>query len=640
MCGISGFLTKKSFDYENSIRKMSATLHHRGPDDNKIWIDESGVALAHNRLSILDLSSSGSQPMLSKCGRYVVVFNGEIYNHKELRSDLEEIEKIEWNGHSDTETLVHIIAKYDIDYALSKISGMFAIAVWDSVENQLILARDRMGEKPLYYGFFQNSFLFGSELMSIKSFPNFSSEIDRNSLSLLLRYNAIPAPYSIYKDILKLEPGHYLTVDFESYQVSKNSYWSIEQVYEKSLTDRFKGDVNEAVEGLESVLKTSIKSQVDSDVPLGAFLSGGVDSSAIVALMQEDSNDSIKTFSIGFNHKEFNEAEHAREVAKYLGTEHFDMYVSDQDVLNVIPYLSKIYDEPFADSSQIPTFLVSKIAKQKVSVCLTGDAGDELFGGYNRYLFTSKMWKSIDKIPISARKSLSYILKSVPIKAWDVMFNPFVGGKYSNFGSKLHKGANVLPSKSIDELYLKLVSQVNSPEDWVINSNEYPTPLTDGISRFSQSSSIERMMMHDMIGYLPTDILTKVDRAAMSVSLETRVPFLDPKVIEFAMSLPIDFKIRKGVGKYVLREVLYKRVPQKLIDRPKMGFGVPLGEWLRGPLKEWAWALLDPYRLKREGYFHHNVILEKWEEHLSGKHDWHNQLWPVLMFQAWLENEK
>jgi len=637
MCGISGFITKQELNLISTINSMHVLLNHRGPDDSNVWIDEKGIALAHNRLSVIDLSDAGSQPMHSKCRRYTLVFNGEIYNHNELRRSFKDYG---WLGHSDTETIIACISEFGFIKSLSMLKGMFAFALWDNKENKLFLARDRMGEKPLYYGKIKDSFVFGSELSAIKAFPDFKPLIDRGSLALLLRYNSIPAPYSIYKDIQKLSPGCYLSIDFKTLKVSEDVYWSVKNAHNDSLNQPFQGDIKSAINETEKVLEKSIVSQMESDVPLGSFLSGGVDSSIVTALMQKHSKNPIKTFSIGFYDKSFNEAEHARLVANHIGTDHTDMYVSEKDLLDVIPYLPKIYDEPFADSSQIPTYLVSKIAKQKVTVCLTGDAGDELFGGYNRYLFTDGLWNKIDKIPYFLRSPLGNILQTVPIPTWNLLLGPFLGKKYSNIGSKLHKGSNVLSSKGIDELYLKLVSQIDSPEHWIVDGVEHVTPLTKEGGYFSETSSIEKMMLHDMIGYLPTDILTKVDRAGMSASLETRCPFLDTKVIDFALSLPLDYKINKKTGKYVLREALYKHVPKELIDRPKMGFGVPLGDWLRGPLKSWASDLISQSRLENEGYFHPDIVSKKWDEHLSGLHDWHHQLWPVLMFQAWLENEK
>ena len=637
MCGIAGYIGK----IENSsdcLTKMAQAINHRGPDNSGIWTDEKEIGLAHTRLSILDLSKAGHQPMHSASSNYVLIFNGEIYNHKYLRSELESISNRNWLGHSDTETLLASIEEWGIEKALAKVKGMFAIALWDKISKNLYLACDRIGEKPLYYGWVNEQFVFASELKSIKQFPEFNNQIDRNSLALFLRFNSIPAPYSIYENIYKLEPSQIVEINSSSKKIKKHSFWSIEEAYKKGAMNKFSGTSNEAVNQLESVLSDAVSSQMQSDVPLGAFLSGGVDSSTVVALMQSFSNSKINTFTIGFNSKQFDEAKHAKLVAKHLGTNHYEKYVTESDALDVIPNLPNIYDEPFADSSQIPTFLVSKFAKQKVTVALSGDAGDELFGGYNRYVFSKKTLNNIFKTPTTIKKLVSKIIFSISEERWNSLLSGFLSKSFVNIGNKLHKTADILSSKSIRDLHFKLVSQIHNPSEWLKNSNEYKSKLNDGILRFEELNSIESMMAYDLISYLPTDILTKVDRAAMSVSLETRIPFLDLDVIEFSASLPIEFKIRNGVSKWALREVLYKHVPKDLIERPKMGFGVPLAEWLRGPLKDWAESLLDENRLHQEGFFNVEFVRDKWLEHLSGKRNWSYQLWNVLMFQAWLEN--
>lgn len=640
MCGIAGFIGKV-LNPSSYLKLMAQSIVYRGPDDQGVWFDEFfGIGLAHARLSILDLSPAGHQPMQSISERYVMVFNGEIYNHNTLRSDLELIGPRVWRGHSDTETLLASIEQWGLEITLKKASGMFAIALWDKETKILSLALDRMGEKPLYYGWVNNHFVFASELKAIKKFPEFDNAIDRNALALFLRYNSIPAPHSIYQDISKLEPGCIVQLVAVTKEVKKSCFWSTAEVYKKGSTARFEGTADEAVNQLEGVLSHAVAQQMQADVPLGAFLSGGIDSSTIVALMQSQSQKSVNTFSIGFDAKEYNEAEHARMVAKHLGTNHFDMYVTERDALDVIPLLPDIYDEPFADSSQIPTYLVSKIAKQKVTVALSGDAGDELFGGYNRYAFTNQMFGKIKKAPISVRKLISKSIFSLSEEKWNSFLGGLLGSRFVNVGFKLHKGANVLSAESIRDLHFKLASQIQNPSDWLINANEYKTLLNDGIERFTELDSIEQMMVYDLLTYLPTDILTKVDRAAMAISLETRAPFLDPNVIEFSASLPLEFKIRDGVSKWVLREVLYKYVPRDLIERPKMGFGVPLADWLRGPLRDWAESLLDEKRFQQEGFFNAGFVRSKWLEHLSRKNNWHHQLWNVLMFQAWLEKNK
>ena len=637
MCGIAGYIGETKNPSE-CLAKMAQAINHRGPDNNGIWTDFKQIGLAHTRLSILDLSDAGHQPMHSVSGNYVLIFNGEIYNHKYLRSELESISNRNWLGHSDTETLLASIEEWGIENTLSKVKGMFAIALWDKRSKNLYLSCDRIGEKPLYYGWVNEQFVFASELKSIKQFPKFNNEIDRNSLAMFLRFNSIPAPYSIYEKIYKLEPGQIVKIHSKSNQIQKYSFWSIEEAHKKGNKNKFIGTSNEAVDKLEHLLSNAVSSQMQSDVPLGAFLSGGVDSSTIVALMQSCSSSKVNTFTIGFNSKDFDEAKQAAMVAKHIGTDHYDKYVTDSDALDVIPNLPNIYDEPFADSSQIPTFLVSEFAKQKVTVALSGDAGDELFGGYNRYIFSEKTINTVLKAPSIIKKLASKTIFSISEEKWTSLLGGFLNNSFANIGNKIHKTADILSSESIRDLHLKLVSQIYNPSEWLKNSNEYKSKLNDDIVRFEELNSIESMMAYDLISYLPTDILTKVDRAAMSVSLETRIPFLDLDVIEFSASLPIEFKIRNGVSKWALREVLYRHVPKELIERPKMGFGVPLAEWLRGPLKDWAESLLDEKRLHQEGFFNVEFVRDKWLEHLNGNRNWSFQLWNVLMFQAWLEN--
>ena len=637
MCGIAGYIGEIK-NPSDCLTKMAQAINHRGPDSNGLWIGQEGIGLAHTRLSILDLSSAGHQPMHSVSGNYVLIFNGEIYNHEYLRSELESISNRNWLGHSDTETLLASIEEWGIEDTLAKVKGMFAIALWDKKSKNLYLACDRIGEKPLYYGWVNQQFVFASELKSIKQFPAFKNKIDRNSLAMFLRFNSIPAPYSIYENIYKLEPGQIIKIHSKSKQVQKNSFWSIEEVYKNGNMNKFTGTSKEAVDKLEHLLSSAVSSQMQSDVPLGAFLSGGIDSSTIVSLMQSFSNSKVNTFTIGFNSKEYDEAKHAAKVAKYLGTDHYDKYVTDSDALNVIPNLPNIYDEPFADSSQIPTFLVSEFAKQKVTVALSGDAGDELFGGYNRYIFSEKTLNTIFKAPSIIKQLISKSIFSISEEKWSSLLSSHLNNRFANIGNKIYKTADILSSKNVRDLHLKLVSQIYNPSEWLKNANEYKSKLNDDIVRFEELNSIESMMAYDLISYLPTDILTKVDRAAMSVSLETRIPFLDLDVIEFSASLPVEFKIRNGVSKWALREVLYRYVPKDLIERPKMGFGVPLAEWLRGPLKDWAESLLDEKRLQQEGFFNVEFVRDKWLEHLSGNRNWSFQLWNVLIFQAWLEN--
>ena len=638
MCGIVGFSGIVT-DPSACLGKMIKTLNHRGPDDRGLWFDNNAnVGLAHSRLSILDLSSAGHQPMHSQSGRFVIIFNGEIYNYKKILSELEINSTLKLKGQSDTEVLLAAIEAWGLKNTLKKASGMFALALWDKEKNNLFLARDRVGEKPLYYGWVEDTFVFASELKAFKQLKEFKNKIDRRALALLLRYSSIPAPFSIYENIHKLLPGHILEFNSKSKEIKDFEFWSLEEVYtsERDI-NHFISD-EQAIFELEDTLHNAVGLQMQADVPLGAFLSGGIDSSLIVAMMQNQSQQKVNTFSIGFDVKDFNEAEYARAVANHLRTDHFDMYVTEQDALDVIPNLPNIYDEPFADSSQIPTYLVSKIAKQKVTVALSGDAGDELFGGYNRYVFTQKMFNKIKKVSTPVKNILSKLIFSLSEENWNKYFGRLFESRFSNLGYKLHKGADVLNSSSVKNLHLKLASLIHEPSDWLIDVNEHKTILNDEVQRFNDFDEIEQMMIYDLLTYLPTDILTKVDRAAMAVSLETRVPFLDPNVIEFSARLPLDFKIRNGTSKWILREVLYKHVPKKLIERPKMGFAVPLAEWLRGPLKEWAESLLDESRLRKDGFFNADFVRNKWREHLSGKRNWHYQLWNVLVFQAWLES--
>ncbi len=635
MCGVVGYVGQTKYP-EICLKEMVNAINHRGPDNTGIWAD-SNIGLGHARLSIIDLSSAGHQPMHSVSRNFVMIFNGEIYNHNEIRMELNSLYERKWIGHSDTETLLEAIEQWGLEATLNKTKGMFSIALWDKRNRNLYLARDRMGEKPLYYGWVDNQFVFASELKAIKKFPKFNNSIDRNALALFLRFNSIPSPYSIYEDIFKLEPGTIIQFNADSKKIVKSTYWSTEEEFIKSSSSVFSGNFEDAVNQLELILSVAVSSQMESDVPLGAFLSGGVDSSLIVALMQSQSAKKVNTFSIGFNNADFNEAEHASMVSKHLGTNHSELYVNESDAIDVIPNLPHIYDEPFADSSQIPTYIVSKFAKQNVSVALSGDAGDEIFGGYNRYVYAERMFNRIQKIPVSFRRIISKAILSTPEDKLEKLLGVITSKSYANIGDKLHKAAGILSAESVHDSHFKLVSQIHNPENWLVNSKEYKTIFNHDISRFKGLNSVEKMMVNDLVTYLPTDILTKVDRAAMAVSLETRIPFLDPDVIKFSASLPMDYKIKNGVTKLILREILYKHVKKDLIERPKMGFAVPLADWLRGPLQDWAESLLDENRLNKEGFFNVKLVRRKWQEHICNKRNWHHQLWNVLMFQSWLE---
>jgi asparagine synthase (glutamine-hydrolysing) len=643
MCGIAGFLTQAAVGGSSAIAsRMADCMIHRGPDDSGVWVDEAaGVALAHRRLAILDLSPAGHQPMLLAGGRFVVVFNGEIYNHLELR---EELASRIWRGHSDTETLLAAFERWGIEATLKKCVGMFAIALWDREGRVLTLARDRLGEKPLFYGWQGETLLFGSELKALKAHPAFGAEIDRDALALFLRHNAVPTPYSIYRGIRKLPPGTFLQLHAGQKDPQPVAYWSARLVAEAGQRNLFRGNDREAADELERLLRKSIAGQMLADVPLGAFLSGGIDSTTVVALMQAQSARPVKTFTIGFKEAGYNEAEHAQAVARHLGTEHTELYVTPQDAMDVIPSLSAIYDEPFADSSQIPTCLVSRLARSHVTVSLSGDGGDELFGGYNRYFWARNLWRKLGWLPRPLRAALAGVLTTLPPAAWDTAFRKLERWlparlRYATPGDKLHKAAEILAVRSPEEIYLGLVSHWKNPAQLVVGSVEPLTLLTDPGQQADLPDFEQRMMLLDTLTYLPDDILTKVDRAAMAESLETRVPLLDHRVVEFAWRLPLNMKIRHGQGKWLLRQLLYRHVPQSLMERPKMGFGVPIDQWLRGPLKAWAAALIEPGRLVREGFFDPAPIQRKWLEHQAGARNWSYYLWDVLMFQAWREND-
>lgn len=652
MCGFTGFFGGQwPVDGAQALLKaMSDPIANRGPDSEGYWLDaDAGIALGHRRLAILELSPAGAQPMASAGGRYVIAFNGEIYNHMDLRVELGKGgHRPAWRGHSDTETLLAGFEAWGIQGTVERAVGMFAFGVWDKQARALTLARDRLGEKPLYYGW-QGSgrsavFLFGSELKALRAHPAFGAQISRDALCLYMRHNNVGGAYSIYQRIHKLLPGSLLTVSQQTPEPTLQTYWSCAGVAERGLAQPFVGSATEAVDALESLLKGAVRQQMMADVPLGAFLSGGVDSSTVVALMQAQSSRPVKTFSMGFHEAGYNEAEHAKAVALHLGTEHTELYVTPEQALAVIPRLPTLYDEPFADSSQIPTFLVSQLARQHVTVSLSGDAGDELFCGYNRYQLTASLWHKLSAVPLPLRRALAWGLTRLSPQRLNRLaaYIP-AAQRWANVGEKLHKGAGVMAAGSAAELYRGMVSQWTDPANVVLGGAEPAMLLTGLQPALAGLNDVERMMALDMLTYLPDDILTKVDRAAMGVSLETRVPFLDHRVVEFAWRLPMQYKLRyennSYTTKWALRQVLFRHVPRALIDRPKMGFGVPIDSWLRGPLKDWAEDLLSESRLKREGYFNPVPIRHKWAEHLSGQRNWQHQLWCVLMFQAWLAEQ-
>jgi asparagine synthase (glutamine-hydrolysing) len=699
MCGFSGFLTTDATvltHVESAATKMALAIQHRGPDDAGVWADASaGIALGFRRLSILDLSNAGRQPMHSASGRFVMTFNGEIYNHTDLR-DLLSAEQLgtsaqPWRGHSDSETLLACFEVWGIEVTLQKTVGMFAIALWDTQTRTLHLARDRFGEKPLYYGWTTTAntaaptFLFGSELKALLAYPGFANSVSREALALYMRFTYVPAPFSIYQNIFKLEPGCMLSINTTNntaalQQVSNlievanvpivpaapaaplrppakhgglhmQRWWSLGSVVESGAQNQINSE-EEALETLEQCVKDAIRLQSLADVPLGAFLSGGVDSSCIVALMQAQSANQVKTFTAGFEEAGFDESPHAKAVAQHLGTDHNEFFVSAKQAQEVIAELPAMYDEPFADSSQIPTHLVCKAARQQVTVALSGDAGDELFGGYNRYFWGPRIWSRLAWMPYPARQALGAAIKALPTGGWDALSRPInallpESKNFARAGDRAHKLAARLGGvHNLNDLYNSLVSEWQDPAQvvkgngWEIGVNlKMPASmLSDPLPAVGAEQHQLRMMYRDTMTYLPDDILCKVDRAAMATSLETRVPFLDHRVAELAWRLPLNMKIRDGQGKWALRQVLYKYVPKELIDRPKAGFAIPIGQWLRGPLRDWAEALLDEKRLEVEGYFYPKPIRDKWLQHLTGRYDHTPSLWAVLMFQSWLES--
>jgi asparagine synthase (glutamine-hydrolysing) len=649
MCGIAGYFTlprsKSSDQMTAEVTRMTDAILLRGPDDSGAWVDaENGVALGHRRLSILDLSPLGHQPMTSADGRFVIVFNGEIYNFQQLRAELEKHGHT-WRGHSDTEIMLAAFRQWGITEATKRFNGMFAFAVWDKEDRTLTLGRDRLGEKPLYYGWLGDTFVFASELKAIRALPGFNAAINRDAICAQLRFNYIPDPWCIYEGLHKLPPASLITLKTPADKPTPRLYWVLRQVIEHGLDNPFTGSESEAIDTFEAILKEAVGMRMVADVPLGAFLSGGVDSSLIVAMMQQQSARPVRTFTIGFDVAEYNEAQFAKEVANHLKTDHTEMYVTGQDALDAIPLMPGLYDEPFSDYSQIPTYLVCKMARQHVTVALSGDAGDELFGGYERYFVGRNLWDKFAWMPPALKKLTAAAMTALPPGALNSLGNlakPVLPKRLRHvpFGDKLHKLAEVVAAPGMESLYLTLMSHWKRPEDIVIGGHDRDTSITNTQGWPRVSDFTHRMMHLDMETYLPGDILTKVDRAAMGVSLEGRIPLLDTHLIEFAWKVPFSMKVRGGQGKWLMRETLYRHVPKSMIDRPKRGFGVPLEHWLRGELRDWAEDLLSESRLKREGYFHPAPIRQKWQEHLSGTRNWHFYLWDILMFQAWLAQQK
>jgi len=644
MCGFAGFIdlarSTPEADLLARAEGMAARLYHRGPDGDGVWADASaGLAMGHRRLAILDLSPAGHQPMVSADGRYVIAYNGEVYNFPELRAELE-AGGVAFRGSCDTEVVVEAIAAWGLEAALGRMIGMFVLALWDKAERILCLARDRLGIKPLYWGRCGDHFLFASEIKALRAHPAWTATVDRDALAAYLRFGYVPAPRSIYAGIAKLEPGTFLTLrDGDEAEIRR--YWDLREITLSARARQRDMDDCEATERLDGLLRDAVKGRMAADVPLGAFLSGGVDSSTVTALMQAQSSHPVKTFSIGFSESAFDESSEAAAVARHLGTDHTELIVSPADARAVIPHLPDIYDEPFADSSQIPTYLVSRLARGQVSVALSGDGGDEIFAGYNRHRLAAGPWPRLERVPLALRRLASSSLRGLPPALWDFLFSLSPKRlRHVLTGDRMHKLATVLAGADGADLYGRLVSQWSDPESLVVEGAREGERIWDdpGLMR-DLPELMARMRYMDTVGYLPGDILTKLDRASMAVSLETRVPLIDHRVVEFATGLPPHMLIRGRRGKWLLRQVLHRYVPEELVTRPKTGFGVPLDSWLRGPLRDWAEGLLSRSRLEEEEFFAPAPVRRAWKEHLSGRRNHQHKLWAVLMFQAWHADE-
>jgi asparagine synthase (glutamine-hydrolysing) len=652
MCGITGFFTPEPPpDANDLLRRMNDTIAHRGPDAQGQWFDPAqGVALAHRRLAIVDLTEEGRQPMRSASGRYIIVFNGEVYNFLRIRVDLERLGH-RFRGHSDTEVMLAAFEEWGLEPSLRRFVGMFAFALWDSAQHELTLARDRLGKKPLYYSVTNGRLVFGSEIKALRAFPGFDADVDRGSLTLLLRYLYIPAPHTIYQGVSKLEAAHFVRFAARRHSVvelERRCYWNAAEIQAEASTNALSASADDVAGQLDELLRDAVQLRMIADVPLGAFLSGGIDSSLVVALMQSLSNRPVRTFTIGFIEHEYNEAEYAKAVARHLGTDHTELYLTPEETLAVIPRLPLLYDEPFADSSQIPTALVSAMARQHVTVALSGDGGDEGFAGYTRYVQARNICGRMSRVPPWLLRATSRGIPRVPMTVWEglaKLSRPITAGRLrtDGFGYRILRLADRLGCATPQQLYRHLMSYWVAPMKLVVGGQEPRTLLGDAPQKKDLDEFTDQMMLLDTLTYLPDDILVKVDRASMAVALEVRAPLLDHRVLEFAWRLPLALKLQDGRGKLVLRKVLSRYVPAELFERPKTGFAVPICRWLRGPLRDWAESLLDERRLEREGYLNPMPIRNVWRSVLTGRSEWvygGELLWGVLMFQAWLEHAR
>lgn len=641
MCGIAGFIERGGLSAKASasLRAMTDAIEHRGPDDEGHWLDaHSGVALGHRRLAIIDLSPAGHQPMHAPSGRFVLIFNGEIYNHHQLRQRLEkEGHAPIWRGHSDTEVLLACFDRWGVKRTLEEANGMFAIALWDRIDSRLTLARDRAGEKPLYYGWQGNTFVFASELKAITAHPDFCKSIDRNAVAAFMRVGYVPAPLSIWQGIAKLQPAHRIDILMDDPKpAASRAYWDIHSIAAQGAASPAR-DCPELVDELDTLLRDSVRLRMEADVPLGAFLSGGVDSSVITALMQTQSSRPVQTFSIGFAERDYDESGYARAVAQHLGTEHSELRVSTAEAQAILPLIPQIWDEPFADASQIPTYLVNALARGKVTVALSGDGGDELFAGYNRHVLGAKIWNQFGSLPQPIRKTIAAALAhpATGNAAARVSRSTGIGGRVAGLAERLPKIAAVMAADTPADAYARLVAQWQAEEHPVLDAEWHGRgPEVPAFSDFRNA-----MLFLDTVTFLPDDILTKVDRAGMAVSLEGRIPFLDHRLMEFAWRVPMTAKVRDGRGKHILREVLYRYVPAALIDRPKAGFAVPVGDWIVGALRDWAEELLSPKKLESQGVLNADIVRANWKEFKNGNRALLPRLWCVLMFQAWYQEQ-